>query len=244
MKFVDCIWEMHNLGERVCEIGVEKDDVFDKRILSDLTEGFQYVVVKVPVNRPDFNFGLSEMGYAMIETQLNISKKYKDFDFEDRLVRRLYPNVYENIVNTEEELEDVLGRVTPNMFSTDRIYLDSHFDRRCSNRRYANWTRSEFKGNKAVIKEIIFEGVKIGFEMYRKKDDIIYGLLGGIYEDEQSEGLGLLTACIGFLTAKKENDPFKKVVTSISANNVPMVQIYNYLNFKIDNMTYVFVKHQ
>lgn len=244
MKFVDCVWEMDNLGKRVCEISVEKDDVFNPSIIKGLTEGFQYIVVKVPLNHTDFNFGLSKMGYTMIETQLNISKKFKDFDFEDRLVKRLYPKVSDSIITTEEELEIVLSRFTPNMFSTDRIYLDPFFDRNSSSHRYANWTRSEYKSKKSIIKKVIYEGEIIGFGMHREKDGIVHGLLGGIYENEQAEGLGLLTACFGFLTAKKENRPFVKAVTAISANNVPMVQIYNYLNFKIDNMTYVFIKHQ
>lgn len=243
MKFVDCVWELDNLGKRACEVSLEEDDVFDKTMIFEKTKLFDYVVVKVNMNRPDFNFGLSKMGFTMIETQLNLSKKFKDFDFEDRLVKRLIPYVDEKVVKSQDELDAILQKMTPSMFSTDRIYLDPHFDEHSSMNRYSNWLRNEYKNSTSVIKEFIFEGKPIGFGMHREKEGMLSGLLGGIYEGQQSEGYGLLTACFEFLVAKKYNRPFVKIQTAISSNNFPMLQIYNYLRFKIDNMTYVFVKH-
>ena len=243
MKFVDCYWELENLGLRVCEVSVEDEDIFDEKIIQEETDSFDYVVIKVKMNHSDFNFGLSKMGFTMIETQLNLSKKYKDFNFGDRLVKRMLPYVDEKIVNSQEELEAIIQKMTPDMFSTDRIYLDPKFDKSSNMRRYSNWIRTEFKNNSSIVKEFIFEGKAIGFGMYRENNGVLTGLLGGIYEREQSEGYGLLTACHGYLTAKKNNQPFIKARTSISSNNIPMLQIYNYLGFKIDGMNYVFVKH-
>lgn len=243
MEFINCNWEIENIGKRTCEISYNDKDVFDKLVLLDRIQDYEYVVVKIPMNRSEMNLGLSDLGFAMIETQLYISKSYKEFDFEDRLVKHLYPYVSDQLVSTEEDLDEIIGKITPDMFSTDRIYLDSHFSHDSSCNRYANWMKTEFNNESAIIKKIFFDGNEIGFGMTREQKGVLYGLLGGIYESEQSEGYGLLTACYGFITAKKNNSPFKKVFTAISSNNVPMVQIYNYLNFKIDNMKYVFVKH-
>lgn len=244
MKLVDCIWEIENIGKRTCEIVYENRDVFDASILNNSIENFEYVVVKVPMNHPKINVGLSEMGFVMIETQLSISKRFLEFNFEDRLIKHLYPHVSDQVVSTKEGLDEIIDKMTPDMFSTDRIYLDSHFSHDSSCKRYANWMKTEFYNKSGIIKKIFIDDKEIGFGMTREKGGVTYGLLGGIYESEQSEGYGLLTACSGFITAKKNNCPFKKVFTAISSNNVPMLQIYNYLNFKIDNMTYVFVKHQ
>ncbi len=243
MKFVDCVWELKNLGRRVCEVNIEADDIFDEREIIEKTSFFDYVVVKVGMNHTDFNFGLSRLGFSMVETQLNISMRYKDFNFDDRLVKRFLPHVDEKIVTSSDDLDGIINRITPNMFTTDRIYLDPKFDKNSSMIRYSNWIKTEFQRNTSIVKEILFDGVAIGFCMQRDKNGIISGLLGGIYEKEQSEGYGLLTACSGFLTSKKNGYPFIKMHTAISSNNYPMLQIYNYLNFKIHNMTYVFVKH-
>ena len=243
MKFVDCTWEIENIGKRTCEICYEDKEVFNEELLKEKSNAFDYVVVKVPMNNSNINIGLSKMGFAMIETQLNISKKYKDFNFDDRLVKLLYNHVSDCIVTAEDDLNRILMKMTPDMFSTDRIYLDPHFSHDCSCRRYANWMKSEFRENRAIIKIIMYDGIEIGFGMSRGKGGISYGLLGGIYEGVQAEGYGFLTACAGFITAHKSNNPFIKTYTSISSNNLPMLQIYNYLNFKIDSMMYVFVKH-
>lgn len=243
MKFTDCFWELANLGERTCEICYEDKDVFDIDYFLEVSSGYDYVVAKVPMNKPLFNIGLCDLGFSMIETQINISKKYEDFNFEDRLARYMLKHVDQTIVKCKKDVEDILDRISPDMFSTDRIYLDPFFDRDFSRKRYSNWIRTEFSNQTAIITKTIYDGKEVGFGMYRDCDGVHIGLLGGVFESEQSEGLGLLTGCVGFLVGKKYNRPFKQLKTSISSNNVPMVEIYNYLNFKVDNMVYVFVKH-
>jgi hypothetical protein len=243
MKFVDCIWEIENIGRRTCEITYDENETFEKELFVSKTRDFEYVVVKVPMNRPDLNIGMTEMGFTLIETQFDISKRFIDFNFEDRLVKRIYPHVTEQRIVSKEEFDNIMEKMTPNMFSTDRIYLDPHFDPECSYRRYANWMKKEFQNQTSLFTKIFYDEVDVGFGMFREIEGNIYGLLGGIYETVQSEGYGLLTSCIEFIIYHKNKQSFKKLFTAISSNNVPMVQIYNYLQFKVDKMTYVFVKH-
>lgn len=244
MVFVDCYWELENIGKRTCEISYEEGETFDEVDFLNKTQGFEYIVVKVPMSQLSINLGLAKLGFVMMETQINISKNYQQFNFEDRLIRILYPHVEEQIVTSDSDFNRILSKITPNMFSTDRIYLDTYFNNDISRKRYTNWMKTEYQNKTSVFKKIIYKGEDVGFGMLREENGIIHGLLGGVYELKQSEGIGILTACSGFLTAHKNNTPFKKVVTAISSNNIPMLQIYNYLQFKIDRMTYVFVKHK
>lgn len=244
MVFVDCYWELENIGKRTCEISYEEGETFDEVDFLNKTQGFEYIVVKVPMSQLSINLGLAKLGFVMMETQINISKNYQQFNFEDRLIRILYPHVEEQIVTSGSDFNRILSKITPNMFSTDRIYLDSYFNNDISRKRYTNWMKTEFQNKTSIFKKIIYNGEDVGFGMLREKNGIIHGLLGGVYELKQSEGIGFLTACSGFLTAHKNNTPFKKVVTAISSNNIAMLQIYNYLQFKVDKMTYVFVKHK
>lgn len=244
MEITNCIWEIDNLGEKTCEVCIRPSDIFDEEKIKECTKSFKYVVIKVPMNCPSFNFGLTKMGFVMVETQLHLSKKYVEFKFDDRLIRHLLKGVEEKIITSNEELEMMLGHITPNMFSTDRIYIDSYFGSRISLKRYSNWIRSEFLKKTAIIKIMLYEGVEVGFCMHRENDGELIGLLGGVYEDKQTAGYGILTSCFEFLMAKKNGLSPKKLSTTISSNNIPMLQIYNYLQFKIDSMSYVYIKHQ
>lgn len=243
MKFINCTWELDNLGKRVCEVRVDPGDVFNVSEIESRTANFEYIVIKVPMCKIDFNIGLGKIGYSIVETQINISQKYEMFNFEDRLSKFMLKHSDEVIIKTEKELNDILRRVTPDMFSSDRIYLDSHFPNGTSMRRYLNWIKSEFVNKSAIITKTLFDGREVGFGMYRDNNGDRQGLLGGIYEDEQDDGLGFLTGSISFLAGKKNNRPFNMLYTSISSNNLSMLQIYNYLHFRIDSMTYVFIKH-
>lgn len=244
MKVIDCYWELDNLGEKVAEVVVEKHDVFDGAGFQRINADYQYVVVKVPMGMLSFNFGLTGMGYTIIETQLNISKRYKDFNFEDRLVKNIYPHVNTVQINTREELEEIISQITPDMFSTDRIYLDPHFPHKASSQRYINWMRADFNKGDAIITKTFYDDVNVGFSFGHVDDDgTRHGLLGGIFEKYQNMGLGIMTAGLSFMMAKKNNTGLKIVRTAVSSNNPSVWQFYNYLGYKIDKMTYVFVKH-
>jgi len=243
MIITDCYWEKRNLGVETVEIGIEKFDVYNKDVFLDLNTKYGYVVVKVPMNKTEFNFGLAEMGFSFVETQLNISKTFKTFPFEDRIIKTVFPHVSGTIIETNQELDEILGKISSDMFSTDRIYIDSKFSHTSSSTRYKNWIESEFSQKKCIVKKMYYDNENVGFAMTKIQGDTQQRVLGGIFEKYQANGLGIMTASFNFITAKKDNKPFKILKTAISSNNTPVLQIYNYLNFKIDKMTYVFVKH-
>lgn len=244
MKVTDCYWELDNLGKTTVEVSVEGGDSFDKETFGKINNSYQYVVVKVPMNKPEFNFGLASLGFTLIETQINISKRYKDFNFDDRLVRNVSPHVSTKRIETKEELDEIISQITPDMFSTDRIYLDPHFPLDASSRRYINWMRSDYEKGKAIISKSYYDDINVGFGFVHIGDDgNEHGVLGGIFKKYQDMGLGIMTAGLSFIMAQKRNTPFKVMKTAVSSNNPGVWQFYNYLGFKIDSMTYVFVKH-
>lgn len=244
MKVTDCHWELNNLGKTTVEVSIESGDSFDKKTFCKVNNTYQYVVVKVPMNKPEFNFGLTSLGFTMIETQINISKRYKDFNFDDRLVRKVLPHVSTKRIETKEELEEIISQITPDMFSTDRIYLDPHFPHNASSIRYINWMRSDYEKGKAIISKSYYDDINVGFGFTHIGDDgEKHGVLGGIFKKYQDMGLGLMTAGLAFMIAHNNNTPFKVMKTAVSSNNPGVWQFYNYLGFKIDSMTYVFVKH-
>lgn len=245
MKVTDCFWELDNIGKKTVEVRVESSDCFDASAVSAAVSGYEYMVVKVPVNKLEFNLGLQDLGFTFVETQFHISKTYKSFDFEDRLVKIVTQGLEFHDITTPQELEQVAQRITPDMFTTDRVCLDPVFGPETGRRRYVNWMKSAWSRGDKVF-EYSKDGRRIGFALLKYSEDgsIVDGLLGGIYSEYQDEGLGLLTPAVPFLYAKDRNQPFKKMITSISSNNKGVVLVYNLLGFSVNSMEYIFIKHK
>ena len=244
MKIIDCYWEKNNLNKKTVEVEFAPSDTVSEETINELSLGYEYIVIKVPANRVDLNFILCKAGFTMIETQMTISKNYKDFNFEDKYISYIYDDVNFFEIESETDFNRLIGEITPDMFSTDRIYLDPQFGPIVSSQRYKNWLTSSFFKRENKFYEYLYKGNRVGFTMYKDENNTWKGLLGGVYENYQNEGLGMLTASSFFLYAKKKDIKMKKLVGAISSNNVPMVSIYNYLDFKLLSNNYVFIKHQ
>jgi hypothetical protein len=241
MKTVNCYWELENLGLPTVEVSYDLNEPFDKEELLRQIDGYKYAVAKVTCGNVDCLLGLQEQGFQLIETQLNFTKKYDDFDFEDKIVKLATRNIEFRPVKTEEDLNVVLENMTLGMFTTDRVYLDPKLGPALGLRRYQNWMRTEF--HKGTTFFTFWHGNDIvGFEMIDDRQECINGLLGGVYEKYQ-RGYGMLTACAVPMYAKVNNKPFKLWRGPVSSNNMPVIQLFNHLNFKLEKMTYVLVKH-
>lgn len=242
MKIVEAIWEKDNIGSDVIEFTIEKSDVLSDDEILSFPNTYDYKVVKVPVNMTHINWVLGNNGYTMIETQIKLSKKISDFNFEDRFIKRLLPFVSYRKVSSIDHLNMILQRISPQMFITDRIALDPYYGSEVGCNRYKNYISTSFNKRTAEIIGVFFKDQLVGFEMYTINERICHGILGGIFDDVRIPGIGFLVACSPLLFTSKENNT-NKFVADISTNNIPVVELYEYLHFHIDEMTYVFVKH-
>ena len=241
MKIVDCFWEQENIGKKTVEISIESTDRYDENALMQCVRGYEYAVIKVPMNMPLFNFGLAQMGFCCIETQMNLSIAFNNFDFS--LVKHLYDDTTYQVVEREEDYQDVLSRIEPGMFSTDRISIDPVFGETIGCKRYINWIASEFLCGSSRLIRIYYGKSQVGFMLIKIDDKNVKLLLNGLYKQFQGMGLGFLTPASPYMYAKRDNLFVEKETTSISSNNIPAGKLYNRLHFQRDSQTYVFVKH-
>ena len=241
MKIVDCIWELKNLDKKTVEISVGKEDVFSRDIILQSISNYEYAVVKVPMDMPTFNIGLSEMGFVCIETQMNVGINLHDFDFSK--VAHLYSDTSYELINNDNDFTSVVYNLLPGMFSTDRISLDPQFGEDIACRRYINWLTSEYESKRSQLIKVINKNEHIGFMLIKTDGDTIDLILNGLYKQYQGKGLGILTPASPMMYVKKNSLNITKEVTSISSNNIPVVKLYNRLNFQLLKHTYVFVKH-
>lgn len=241
MKIVDCFWEQKNIGKKTVEICIEPTDRYDENVLMQCIRDYEYAVIKVPMNMPMFNFGLSRMGFCCIETQLNLSIAFQNFDFS--LVKHLYDDTTYHVVEREVDYQDVISQIEPGMFSTDRISLDPVFGETIGRKRYVNWISNELLCGSSRLIRIYYGKSQVGFMLIKIDDKNVRLLLNGLYKKFQGMRLGLLTPASPYMYAKRNNLFVEKETTSISSNNIPAAKLYDRLHFQRDSQTYVFVKH-
>ena len=241
----DTPWEIANLGVTSCEFSVGETDVFIDCTPALAGEEAEYAVVKVPSDKADFLFGLPGLSYSFVETQFSISKAMASFDYSDRLVRKMSESFSFVPVENGDAGQAVLDSITPGMFSTDRIHLDPLFGPEAGRIRYVNWIRSVMDVPDSVFFEFVRKGTRYGFALCRvQPGDVWDYLLGGVYEPYLNHGLGLLTPAAPFLYAKAAGVPLKRVETSISSNNLPVVKLYQYLGYRLETLRYVYVRQK
>lgn len=242
MVITDCVWEIANIGKKTCEVLIEENDNVDVEVLNNLNGKYEYQVVKVEPANVEANFFLSNNGFYLIETQMELELKYKDFNFNDPLVKFIEPNVHFLDITEKEDFETLFDRMTPEMFNSDRLALDPYFGPGFSYKRYCNWMKTSFDNKTASFFHIIYKGEYVGFSMYRIKGNVWHGDLGGVYP-QFGQGLGLLTACAPFIYMKQRDFTVVKLVSAISANNGPVIPTFNYCHYNFKKFKYVFVKH-
>lgn len=243
MIIVDCKWDKANLGENVCEVSVPVDEVFDETELDNLDNVFSYQVVKVATGNVSYMLKLQQMGFSLIETQINWTTRIIDFNRSHQLIERFSSAITFEDISTNEDLDDLLSHIDYNMFSTDRISLDPQYGPAVGRRRYCNWIRNEFENSSAYIAFILLDGMKIGFFMLNVKEKRAYGSLAGIFKKYQDMGFGILTSSSMPLYILDRKLDVKVYDTSTSSNNTSNTKIYSMLGFQIKSMNYVFIKH-
>lgn len=241
MKIIDCYWEKRNLNCSTVEVVVDNKDIFITDDFSFIKK-YDYVVVKVPVNKLDFNFGLSQLGFSLIELQMDMYANLKTFNFEDKIVKRISPGIRFEEIKSEGDLNTLLSKITPGMFSTDRICLDPLFGEVVGCLRYHNWIIDEYNKKSAKIMNLIYNDKTIAFGMFKEEDNI-RGLIGGLFSDYQDEGLGWVAPCFFPLYVKSEKLGVKKIINPISSNNKAVWDLYEFFGYVPRNPHYVFVKH-
>lgn len=242
MKKIDCVWEKKNIGSKVLEFTVEETDRFSCSQFNGF-DNYDYQVVKVPAGKADYCFGLSSLGFSFIEGQLKISKTMQSFNLNDKVVKLYSRGASFSMVSSKGEFDEILSRITPQMFSTDRITLDPIYGSEIGCRRYKNWMTTEFENHTSQFMQVFYKGVLVAYIMFRMKDLIMDSLLGGTFHDVKIPGLGLLAIFAPFVYFNQIGKPFKRFETSISTNNMPVRKIYNMFDFKLDKEYYVFVRH-
>ncbi len=240
MIITNCTWELHNLDCRALEIGLEGWESIDEQDLNRIEEDYDYIVVKVKPLHFRLHQTLSASGHIFIENQITVRHDFgenkEDFPAERTLLNATYRKM-----DKKNDLERILEKMSPEMFTTDRIYLDPNFGKHYSLRRYRNWMRQEFARGTQLY-NIVRQGEEIGFVLFSLSNNNMNILLWGLFEPFQHKGLGDCVPMFPFWYHKNVM-PLRKIETKVSSNNKGILVKLEHWGYQIAASEYVFVKH-
>ena len=247
MKCILAEWEQRNLGCRTIELTIEKSDTLlsMEEILQNLESQrreyqAQYSVIKVDTKYQHISQELQKNGHILIESQIGLKLDRESASEAYEKYKDLFPDVTYNAVD-HAGVEFILSEIEKGIFSTDRIALDPHFGIKIANQRYALWIQDELKRGAKIFLSY-YKNQPIGFFLSRDcGKGYIKGLLGGLFTRKYTHNYGSLYI---FSTLKSFLDGNGKIDrTTVSSNNVPILQLHLMFGRRITNISNVFVMH-
>lgn len=240
MKIIDAVWEKRNLGVSCLELHFDNSDNADdvRKELSSLSLK-EYNVARVPSSNTEVCRVIRESGFEFIEAAITLTHDLKSIS-----VRKGLEKLCESCSCApmdDSDVEYMEAQIDKGIFATDRISVDPRFGKELSARRYKLWMRDLVaQGN--IPMKVMVKGTPVGFFISRERSPKVYdGVLAGVYSEFEGTGMGYCVQYQGLVRTKELGA--KKYIGHISGNNVPVGKIVLSLGFGLDEIEYVFIKH-
>ena len=241
MKIIEATWEIRNFGMDTYEISLDKKDLrnFDDTYKKIKSQNFKnsYVVIKMPVGDLEALHKLEDDGYRFLETQLSLVDHFEPLDSEASILSNQEDVKTEILPKEKSEWEQIINKITPGMFDTDRVSLDPKLGKEIACKRYKNWCLDLFEkpNTNLYIKKI--NDVVFGFsiDVVDEKTGVVDALIGGNFEEFKNLGLGSV-----MLAEAKNLKANRK--TAVSTNNLPILKLHQHCGRVIYKERYVLRK--
>lgn len=239
MKFIHALWEKRNLGIDCNEITIECGDTIEYIRTDILNLETEYTVIKVPTDMSEISIYLQEENYKHIETVINCVNK-AELPKVNNIQQRIINSITYDEMN-KNDLEVLFDEVKKDMFQTDRISIDKYFTQEQSSRRYIGWINDEVNAGSKIYK-LLYKEKAVGFFILKDNEDKTFvAVLGGIYKRYQTYGFGFCMNYYEIHEAIRQNG--KKVFNTFSTNNRGATAIHFSMNYNIDSIYNIYVKH-
>ena len=232
MKIVNAVWEKRNLGVSCNEITIEIADTINNLNESIITLESEYTVIKVPSDMYEISTNLQEKGYIFVETVINCFNSAKLPELNS-IQKRIVDSISYSEMN-DNDLKGLWREVENNMFETDRISMDSHFEAEQASKRYIGWIKDELMSGSKIYKLIFKENIVGFFILKENENNIFTAVLGGIYKDYKAFGFGFCMNYFEIVECIEQNG--KKVLNTFSTNNRGATSMHFLMNYSINNI--------
>lgn len=246
IEFQPVDWDSDVIGNTVMQVEKlevrQADDALSKMedLLNDLSEqGVALATCRIPHYSIQESMILEGAGFKFIEMVLH--------PFMDKLTNKEF-RADENIIIEIAQLHELeeISRISEVAFINDRFSIDYRIPPKASASRYKNWVLScenhpsqkvvKFSKNKEVVGFFIIEEDTCSRKAYWHLTAI----------SPQHHGQGLGAKCWQSMLADHKSRNITEVLTTISARNTPVLNLYSKLNFRFKNpeMTFHWVNEK
>ena len=240
MKIIEATWEKRNLGVDGCEFHIELHDEIENVFPIIDNYYMEYQVMRIPCGNTSVLLEAQKKGFEFIEMSIHLQKNMSEVYVPD-MYRRFMPYLSFEYAN-EEEKRNVLEIVREKeMFVTDKVARDPYFGSKKAGIRYSYWLE-EILNTKGKLLIVRYKDIKVGFDVcVDKGNGVVEAVLGGVFPEYENKGLGF--APIYLLLKSAQNTDVKKMVVTVSSNNMAILRLHEAFGFRIESMSYVLFKH-
>ena len=195
------------------------------RLFEDWLDNTSVQLVTCRLKQKDINTSvfLQDKGFHLIETVLH--PKLSNL----QSIRNL-ESLYDVSEANKSEVSDI-SSMASKVFGHERYHLDPKIDSRDANLRYARWVKNSYADTEQKLLKITSDENILGFfvtEIRPKK--LFYWHLTGLNPEYIGHGIGpdVWRAMILF----HKSQGMEGILTTISAGNIPVLNLYSSLNFR------------
>jgi len=205
-----------------------------------------------------FKRWVQENDYGMISCRLPHQKllesallEHNDFRFIEMVLHPTLTNLQDILIDehklTVSSVEDdevpLIGDIAACAFGYERFHVDPFLEPSLGDIRYRKWAENSYGNEKQHLLKATLNGKVVGFFVVEYKNDLVYWHLTAIAPELQGQGLGGRVWMAMIEHHKKEG--FHRILTTISARNIPVLNLYSKLNFRFlpPEMTFHWVRN-
>lgn len=243
MKIIHATWELENLGVDAYETTLGEHDTTAGYAAQEprlLAAGAEYLVVKTPVDCPEFLFGLPKIGYTWVETVFHVMIRRAEYAMP-RDIARFDRGLTVVERTADEDRERVYALIRSGVFKSDRVSIDPAFTRAQSGNRYANWLAQMLNAG-CKLYEVLQGAKAIGFFVIRRVDErTVDPVLMGMYDEANDRGMGALLHKKTLDTCFEQD--CERLTSTIVSNNAKVLRVYVNAGATITDTLYTYVRH-
>jgi hypothetical protein len=242
MIITDAFWEKRNIGLKTCEITISATDSMDDYIKSNVENEFEYIIARIPAGRTNLIHAFEGTGFKYLENQFQITVDPQEIYRIDSKWQRILNGMNCRKIKEINELQQLLIKITPGMFNTDRVFLDPELGKKASISRYRNWLKDLNTSNSVEIYLLFKHEKEIGFFVLENNPgNIIHCILAGLFDEFKGHGNAVAIIYLYLKMAFERGASSLK--TSISSNNRQVINLFtNLISFKVQKIYVVLRK--
>lgn len=240
MRIKETPWERRNLNVIGCEFYADRNESWDSIKESILCHPAEYKVLHIESGNTDALIGAQRDGFIFVEMNIQLRAELSDLTVP-KIFDRFIPHISYEFAN-EKQVYEVLSIVeTGAMFTTDKVSVDPYFGPQMAGKRYSFWSMDVIRdGAKMLLAK--YKGNVVGFNiLVEHEKNIVETFLGGVLPKYANKGFGFAPLYLAIEASEKFG--YKKIVTGVSSNNLPVLKIHEMFGFKTSNTSYALIKH-